>query len=421
MKQRKKVIRMSDTNLASHPDHVPIGPCVLGLMNEVTDHLVLIGKVDNITFDKLDPVNVFMTETVSGQNVNTKGQPTFCGYQVTGRFKELLDPNTAYLAMKNCGTPVQQDDCTIRTAVEDYTAYKGRCIKLLHKSGFYSTDALPGPATMAGVAGGAGGTIGTDTYTFVGTCMYGSTESDYTESDPLPVVLGEVVTLTITPPVGINPDSYKIYVYSIGATTRASSNLVLTIVVDPIDDEFAVVFNELPRTGETYPGDATGSFTVTDSEGTEYTVNDDFTIDISCGIVCFPTAGDIGEGERITITYTYRTNPYVSMSIGPSDTLPPYAHVVLVALKNDDRADIRPRGFEIELRKVLASSGWSWDMSTLTFESGFDFTWEVLMSEHTLNHGTITLHNRHLESYDLSNFAALTEWANGPGCEDVES
>ena len=301
------------------------------------------------------------------------------------------------------------------------TAFFYDTLRELNKEGFYSTDALPGPATMVGVASGAGGTIGTDTYTFVGTCMYGSTESDYTESAPLAVVLGEVVTLTITPPAGINPNSYKIYVYSIGATTRASSNLVLTITVDPIDDEFAVVFDDLPRTGETYPGDATGSFTVADSEGTEYTVNDDFTIDISCGIICFPTDGDIGHGERITITYTYRTNPYVSMSIGPSETLPPYVHPVLIALKNDDRAAIRPRGVEINLWKVLASSGWSWDLSTLTFESGFDFTWEVLLSEHTLNHGQIELFNRHLESYDLSNLAALTDWANGPGCEDVES
>ena len=150
---------MSDTNLASHPDHVNIGPCIFGLMNEVTDHLVITGKFDNVTFDKLDPVNVFMTEVVSGQNVNSKGQPTFCGYQVKGRMAETLDPNIVYLAMKNCGIPIQQDNCTIRTAVEDYTAYPGRCIKLIHKAGFYSTDALPGPVSVTGVAGGAGGRL----------------------------------------------------------------------------------------------------------------------------------------------------------------------------------------------------------------------------------------------------------------------
>lgn len=412
---------MSDTNLASHLEHVHIGPCIFGLMNEVTDHLVLVGKFDNIMLDKLDPMNVFVQEVVNGQTVNSKGQPTFCGFQVKGRMVETLDPNIVYLAMKNCGIPTQQDDCTIRTAVEDRIAYKGRCIKLTHNAGFYSTDALPGPAGAVSVAGGAGGTIGSDTYTFAVTCMYGSTEGDYTESAPLPVILGEVVTLTITPPADVNPDSYKIYVYSIGATTRALSNLVLTITVDPVDDEFAVVFNDLPRTGALYPGDATGSFIVADAEGTEFTIDVDYTIDVSCALVCFPSGSDIGEGERVTITYTYRTNPYVTMSIGPSETLPPYVHPVLIALKSDDRADSRPRGFEIDLWKVLASAGWSWDLSTLTAESGFDFTWEVLLSEKTLNHGKITLFNRHLENYDLSNLGALTEWANAPGCEDVES
>lgn len=411
---------MSDTNLASHPDHVGIGPCTLALMNEVTDHLVIIGKVDNVMLDKLDPANVFMTEVVSGQNVNSKGQPTFCGYQVKGRMVETLDPNTVYLAMKNCGVPVMQDNCTIRTAVEDYTAYPRRCIKLKHKEGFYSTDALPGPDAVAGVAGGAGGTIPTDGYFFVVTCMYGTTESAFTESLVVNVNMGEVVTLTITPPSGVVPDSYRIYFYN-DAQVRADATLLLDLAAAPIGPNIIVVFDDLPLTGDPYPGDATGSFIVADAEGNAFTITDDFTIDITCGIVCFPTNTSIGQGERITITYTYRTNPYVSMSIGPSDTLPPYVHPVLIALKNDDRADVRPRGVEIDLWKVLASSGWSWDLSTLTFESGFDFTWEVLMSEHTLNHGNITLFNRHLESYDLSNFAALTDWANGPGCADVES
>ncbi len=412
---------MSDSNLTSHPEFPHIGPVSLGLMNEVTDHLVVIGKLDNIIFAKMDPVNVFMTEVISGQNVNSIGQPTFCGYQVTGTLREVLDPNTAYLAMKNCGTPIQQDDCTIRTAVEDYTAYPGRCIKLKHNVGFYSTDALPEPEAVAGTAGGAGGTIPTDGYYFVVTCMYGTTEGDYEESAIVNVVLGEVVTLTITPPTGVTPDSYRIYAYN-DAETRADATLMAVLIVELVaPGDVVIIFTELPTTGDAYPGDATGSFTVADSEGTEYTVTDDFTVDLSCGIICFPTTGDIGQGELITITYTYHTNPYVEMSIGPSDTLPPYVHPVLIALKNDDRAAVRPRGVEIELWKVLASSGWSWDLSTLTFENGFDFTWDVLMSEHTLNHGKITLFNRHLASYDLSNFAALTDWANGPGCEDVES
>jgi len=411
---------MSDTNYASHPESRHIGPCIMALMNEVTDHLVIFGKVDNIVLDKLDPANVFATDVINGQMVNSEGQPTFCGYQIKGKMVEALDPSTAYLHMKNCGVPVQQDNCTIKTAVEDYPAYPGRCFKLVHKAGFHSTDALPGPDGVAGVAGGVGGTIPTDGYYFVVTCTYGITESAYTESPEVNVVLGEVVTLTITPPAGVTPDSYKIYAYDDGEV-RANATLLLTIAADPVGDDFAVVIDDMPRTGDAYPGDATGSFTVKDAEGTEFTITDDFSIDTSCGIVCIPTDSDIGYGEVVTITYAYRTNPYVSMSIGPSETLPPYMHLVLIALKNDDRADIRPRGFEIELWKVLASSGWSLDLSTLTFENGFEFTWDVLVSEHKLNHGKITLYNRHLEDYDLSNLAAITDWANGPGCEDVES
>ncbi len=305
---------MSDSNLTSHPDNVHIGPCVLGLMNEVTDHLVIAGKFDNLVLSKLDPVNVFLTEVVSGQNVNIEGQPTFCGYQVAGLMKESLDPNIVYLAMKNCGIPVQQDDCTIKTAVEDYHAHPGRCIKLIHHSGFFSTDALPGPDAVAGVAGGAGGTIPTDGYFFVVTCMYGTTESDYTESAEVDVTLGEVVTLTITPPTGVTPDSYRIYVYNDGET-RVAATLIAEISIGFGPDDLVLIFNDLPRTGALYPGDATGSFTVEDSTGTDFTITTDFTIDTSCGIICFPADTDIGEGEVITITYAYRINPYVSMSI----------------------------------------------------------------------------------------------------------
>jgi len=408
---------VSDTNLLSHPESIPIGPCSLCLMNEITDHLVVIGKVDNIMLDRLDPQNVFVTEVLNGQTVNSAGQPTFCGFQVKGKLKEILDPNTAHLAMKNCGTPTQAEACGLETAIEDYTAYPGRCIKLKHNVGFYSTASLPGPDAVAGVAGGNGGTIATDGYYFVVTCMYGTTESDYTESAIVNVVSPEVITLSITPPTGLNPTAYRIYFYN-DAETRVDATLVLQITSWSAIGDIVVVFTALPHTGDLYPGDATGSFTVEDSDGNLLDVTDDYTVDTTCGVVCFPATGEVEEGELLTITYAYRRNPYVSMSIGPSNTLPPYVHPVLIQLKNDDRADIRPRGVEIHLWKVLASSGWSWDLSSLTFEAGFDFTWEVLMSEKTLNHGQITLFSRHYANYDLSNWAALTEWSNGPGCED---
>jgi len=407
---------MSDTNLRSHPQHAHIGPASLCLYNEITDHLRIIGKVDNIILNKLDPTNVFLTEVIDSQTVNTEGQPTFCGFQLAGTLREVLEPSIAYLMMKDCGIPTQESGCSIKTATEEYIAYPGRCIKLKHNAGFYSTGALPGPDAVTAAAGGVGGTIPTDGYYLVVTCMYGTTESEYTESNLVNVVLGEMVTVTITPPTGLTPDSYRVYVYN-DAETRADATLLVEAFMGAIDP-IIIVFDDFPRTGALYSGDATASFIIEDSDENVLVANTDYTVDTSCGVVCFPLTGDVEEGELLTVTYTYRSNPYVEMSIGPSATLPNYVHPVILALKNDDRAEVRERGVELHLWKVLPASAWSWDLSTLSFESGFDFTWDVLFSEKNFNHGKITLINRHLENYDLANLGALTDWANAAGCDE---
>jgi hypothetical protein len=389
------------------------------LYNEATDHLVIIGKVDNINFTKLDPQNQFSTDVISGQMVNSDGQPTFCGFQLKGKFVEVLDPNTVYLMMKNCGTPTLSPDCSIRTAVEDYIAYKDRAIKLKHNVGFYGVGALPPPEMVTGVAFGAGGTIPTDDYIFVVTCMYGETESAHElTSTPteIAVIVGQKVLLTITPPTDGIPDAYKIYIYNDGETI-ADATLLLTIP-SPGTDPVYVIIDEAGRTGALYPGDADSSFSIEDSEGNIFNPGDDYTVDYSCATVIFEEDGDLEDGEKVTITYTYRVNPNIEMSIGPMLRLPPYVHPVIIALKSDDRAVIRPRGVEIDLWKVLASSDWNWDLSSLNYESGYEFTWDVLLSEKTLNHGRIQLFNRHLVAYPLENLATLTDWANGPGCEE---
>lgn len=410
---------MSDTNIASHPDMVHIGPARLGLYDEVNDRLVMIGKVDDLKFQKTI-TEESMTEIISGVEVETKSQPVSERYTLTGKLVQTLDPATQNLVMKNCGTPVVPagvgSDCNIGTVTQEVQVFLGPQHIPGYNNGFYGTGALPAPAAVASSVLATGGSHVAGTYVFVVTAVYDGTEGDYVEAAPLAVLATDTVLLTITPPATAVPDSYRIYVYNSGTgETRVAD-------ADLIQDTDAVNLSYTSWTrGAAYPGDQTSSFEVRDEAGALYSVGVDYTIDASCAMFCVEEGGSIVDGEWIRITYTYWQNYQVNMSIGPSNVLPKYVHPVILSFHDDDRIIPVGRGFEMHLWKVTANSGWTWDLSALNFESGFEFTWKVLCSEKTRNHGHIYNFHRQFSMTQVKDFRTLTDWNAAASCDAAAS
>ena len=400
---------MTDSNHTSHPENVHIGPGRLCFYDEVHDHLIIPGKVENIIFDKLDPANVFQMDVINGRQVEVQGQATEDKYRLNGKFVEALDPNTLYLMMKNCGTHTLDALCSIKTVTEEYHVYDDRSIILAHNNGFFGTAALPAPQNLAAQLIAGGGTITPRQYGIVVTAVYGETESDYDEISPT-VALNESLLVTWDPPSGGVPDSYKVYEYNWGAETRADADLILETT------DTSGFFTSFTDLGD-YPGDAIGSFIVADTNDVPYTAGTDYSVDASCSLTTFPSTGSITNGQTVRITYSYRENENVSMSIGPAKTNPKLVRPVILAFKDDDRTSPNARGIEIELWKTLSESGWSLDISALNFDSGFEFAWPVLCSEYKMNHGMVTTFNRHYITYDVFDLAKLTNWHNADACE----
>jgi len=167
-----------------------------------------------------------------------------------------------------------------------------------------------------------------------------------------------------------------------------------------------------------WPGGPIGGFVVADANGYEFVAGEDYEVDTTCGVVCFLSDGDVQNGQRVLITYHYVENPNVSMSIGPSSTNPKLVHPVIYAVKDDDRSQPCPRGVEYEFWKVLSESAFELDLSSLNFNSGFEFNWPILCSETKLNHGKVTTFNRHYVAYESLNWATLTDFNNAQPCEE---
>ena len=402
---------MGDSNHTSHPENVHIGPARLCLYDEVNDHLIVPGKVENIVFEKLDPAIVFQQDVINGKLVEVQGKATEDKYRLNGKFVEAYDPNTLHLMMKNCGTPVVDDECTIATVTEEYHVYNDRSIILIHNNGFYGTGALPAPQNLDDQLIAGGGTITPGEYGIVVTPVYGETEGDYIEITTT-ILAAQSLLVTWDPPTGGVPDSYKVYEYVLfeGTGNRDDANLILET------NDTSGFFTSFTDLGD-YPGDAVGSFIVADKNDVPYTSGTDYEVDASCAHVGFPSTGSIVSGQSVWITYSYRINENVTMSIGPARTNPKLVRPVILAFKDDDRTSPSARGIEIELWKVLAESGWSLDMSALNWDSGFEYSWPVLCSEYKLNHGQVTTFNRHYISYDLFDLATLTNWSNADACE----
>ena len=418
---------MSDTNLTKHPNFVHIGPARMGLYDEVNDLLVMVGKVDNLSLVKSVTEESLM-EVLSGVEVETDSQPVSETYQLTGKLVETMDPATQFLVMKNCGAtedPQNNGSCSISTIVERVQAFRGPQHILGYNNGFYGIGALPAPDGVAVAKLGSGGSHAiTGTYVFVVTAVYGGTEGDYAESAGIVVGATDTIIVTIDPPGGGAspvPDSYRIYVYrsSAGETRVADADLIQET------DAANLSYTTWTR-GADYPGDQTSSFTVQAADpppgpAIVYDVGVDFSIDESCAMFCIEEAGAIADGEWVDITYTYYKNPQVGLSIGPSNRLPKYVHPVILSFHDDDRISPIGRGFEMHLWKVTANSGWTWDLSSLNFNSGFDFTWKVLCSEKTRNHGHVYNFHRQFSGFVLRDLRVLTDWSNAANCEVAAS
>jgi len=399
---------MGDTNQHSHPEFVQIGPAVLGLYDEINDHLVRVGKVDNLVLSK-DVETQELTEFISGVETEVDSRPVKETYKLAGTFRETLDPNTQRLFMKNCGTP-SITGCSIKTISERLPMYDGPQKVLAHNSGFYGTGALPAPAGAAGVVFGAGGTIPNGTYVFVVTGVYGITEGSHVESLGVVTVLGENIALTITPPATAVPDSYRIYVYDTAALeTIADATLIHETT------EVNVFFTSWLR-GAAYVENV-GSFVVQDSAGVvTYDVGVDYSINETHAMLCVISGGAIEDGDVLLVTYSYKANAYVTQSIGPPDRLPKYVHPVIMTFKDDDSINPIGRGMEVHLYRVTANSGWEWEISKMEFNTGFGFEWKVMSDPRRLKHGEVFTYHRQLATYDFVDWAALTEFSNAADC-----
>lgn len=399
---------------------VHIGPASLCLYDETDDLLVVIGKVDNIRLAKTIAEIATLKEIVSGVQVETRGQPTSEEYRLRGLLTETLDPNTQRLVMKNCGTPAVTGSCTIGTVTEEVQMFYDNQHILKYNNGFYGTGILPGALAVGGTTYGAGGTIPNGTYVFTVVPVYDGTAGASLSSAGVVTVMGDNIAFVITHPAGIDPDEWMIYVHDTSvAETIANATLIATIPATP--DGTSIIFSSWIR-GDLWPGEAAGAFTVYDEAGaTEYDVGDDFTIDSSCAMFCLADDGEINDGEWVRITYNYYRNPVVDMTIGPSNHLPKYVHPVILAFNDDDRDIPVGKGVEIHLYKVLANSAWEWDLSSLNYESGFEFEWVVLFDRRYMHHGHIYTFHRQFSSFGLKDFADLTELTNAANCSAVPS
>lgn len=406
---------MSDSNLTKHPEFVHIGPCTFGLYDDTNDLLYVIGKVDNIRFSKLDPSPVFLTEILNGQEVETLARDTACKFRMKGKFTETLDPNTHYMVLKNCGTPTLAPDCSIDSITEVHQVFKGRSFLVRHNNGFYGSNALPGIENLiTDDLAWTGSGITPRTYTVIVVPVYGGTEGASEEST-IAVGADEALAVTWDPPIGGIPASYNLYVYH-GGQTSDDAYLIGSVGGTATS---VIYIDALQDLGD-YPGEMTGSFTITDMSDSPYISGTDYILDGACGAIAIPSTSAIEDGTRTKVTYSWRTNPSVTMSIGPNKTNsnPRLYHPVLISTKDDDRNPPNARGIQIDLWKVMGSSGFEWDLSSLNFDSGFEFEWPVLIDEAKLNHGEITSFNRHFEAYEIVDWSTLAKWGSAVSCED---
>lgn len=404
---------MSDSNLTKHPDDVHIGPARVMLLDETNDWLVDLGKTDEVTLSKAIE-RASLMEIFNGVAVTTKSQSIGESYNLSMKLSETLDPNTQYLVFKNCGTPSLNPICSLRQIKEFMpNVYKGRSRVLSGNAGFYGTGVLPPPAavTTDDLDDPTGG-LDADTYSVYVIAVYeGGAVSNAVAGTPVGITGTESLMIEITPPAdGSLPDHYDIYI--------AGAGEVPNYYLWGSSYGGIVIFTDNVTGGALMPADGASSFTVTSEDGlTTYDAGVDYTIDPSCAKISFLADGALCDGQAVLVTYSQIIDPFTTMSIGPSDRVPKFAHPVIIAMKKDDRETPAGRGLEIHLWKVDLESGWDWVLSALNYDSGFNLTCPVLFSELDLNFGEVYTYHRQFTCYNLYDLRALTEYSQAASCD----
>lgn len=402
---------MSDTNIEKHPEFRHIGPAVLKLYDEQNEVLVDVGMVEELVLAKVVE-KVTATSVYNGVQVQSSSQSMSESWVLRGRFMETLDPNTQYLAFKNCGESSVTDECSIQLVRERIQVFSGRMRTLTYNRGFYGLGVLPPITGLTAVAVSSGNLPAGD-YDVTATAIYqGGGESNAYATVTATIAGDESLYIEIVPPAGdITPMGYRIYV-------RAPGEGFATLWAETTSTN--VLFTDVVVGGDPVPEDGDISFEVWSEDGeTKYIPDTDYTIDISCAALGILPDGDICDGQWIEVRYAYLKNPFSSISIGPSDKIPKIGHPVILAMKADSRSTPAARGLEIHLWKVDMDSSLEWMLSELSFENGFEFEWPVMFAENHLNFGEVYTLSDKFECYGLNDLRALTAHNQKDACEAV--
>lgn len=279
-------------------------------------------------------------------------------------FRLLEDANPAALDVLFSDGAVQS-----KTAAQDISTsealrlYGTDYTELAHPFGILN-GGLPPVTGLSASAGGAGGNIlpGSYYYWVVPYVRDGAEErlGQVARTSQVNVSAGQLVTLSFNPPVGYQPDGYKI-VYTLLSTLTSP---LLLVVSSPQDTE-VVISSHQGATPIAFQFDD-GVIVVKSYDGQEtFIAGNDYVIDVLRGLLKRVAGGAIGDGERVVVSYSYRRPPSVSTPLGDCVELERYRKLKLTQLAPNDAnagSDLSPAtwqetGVEFEFGKVNVASG----------------------------------------------------------------
>jgi hypothetical protein len=402
------------TNIPRNATYKHSGPVRLAFIDDTNDRAYVTSQVENFHIVEGDPALAMNKGILNRRDVALGVVETNYELNVSGMFVETQDPDALYLFLKNCGTPIKTD-CSIQTVIEVYKAYRYAVIWLMHADGFFGTGVLP---PITGLEGQdvpyAGSSVTPRNYHIFIVPYYGNTPGEQSSVIEVEVEADEGLLLNWDQVVGGQPTEFYIYTFNDGQT---EDDALLRAIVD--GGATSIFFwEELPNLG-TYPGDSTGSFSVINDDTEEvYESGTDYIVDTTCGKIQIPEDTTIPDGANVRITYSWRANPSIQMSIGPAEYNPLYMHIQAAALHADDRNPASVEGVVVDFWKVAITRNWDWDVSARDFTAGFTFNWPVMYHEYSGNHGQITAYNKHNEGYEIIVPGTISQFHNQAPCGD---